>query len=51
MPTIHRRLRWAVAESMATPESVFASRRAVLAGLGLGAIAGAGSCRRQQGLR
>ena len=42
MPAIHRRPRWAVAESMATPENVFASRRAVLAGFGLGAIAGAG---------
>lgn len=42
MPTIHRRPRWAIAESVATPECVFANRRTVLAGLGLGAIAGAG---------
>ncbi|MAS13641.1 MAG: protein-methionine-sulfoxide reductase catalytic subunit MsrP [Nitratireductor sp.] len=39
MPTIFRRPRWALAESMATPECVFANRRAVLAALGLGAIA------------
>lgn len=42
MPTIFRRPRWALAESMATPECVFANRRAVLAALGLGAIAGPG---------
>ncbi|MFC5585509.1 protein-methionine-sulfoxide reductase catalytic subunit MsrP [Nitratireductor kimnyeongensis] len=42
MLTIHRRPRWAVAENLATPECVFANRRAVLSGLGLGVIAGAG---------
>ncbi|WP_295814109.1 protein-methionine-sulfoxide reductase catalytic subunit MsrP [uncultured Nitratireductor sp.] len=41
MPAIHRPPRWAVAEGAATPELVFANRRAVLAGLGL-ALAGAG---------
>ncbi|WP_299934598.1 protein-methionine-sulfoxide reductase catalytic subunit MsrP [uncultured Nitratireductor sp.] len=44
MPAIHRRPRWAVAEHAATPEDVFANRRTILKGLGLGmgAIAGAG---------
>lgn len=44
MPAIHCRPRWAVAEHVATPEDVFANRRTILKGLGLGmgAIAGAG---------
>ncbi|MGC4026352.1 MAG: protein-methionine-sulfoxide reductase catalytic subunit MsrP [Mesorhizobium sp.] len=36
MVAIHRRPSWAIAESLATPESIFLNRRAILAGMGLG---------------
>ncbi|EKF18035.1 protein-methionine-sulfoxide reductase catalytic subunit MsrP [Nitratireductor pacificus] len=39
MPAIHRRPRWALAESQSTPEAAFEGRRALLKGLGV--VAGA----------
>lgn len=36
MAAIHRRPSWAIPERLATPESIFLNRRAILAGMGLG---------------
>ncbi|MEX0346041.1 MAG: protein-methionine-sulfoxide reductase catalytic subunit MsrP [Rhizobiaceae bacterium] len=41
MVSIHKRPAWAIAESLATPESVYLDRRKILAGMGLGGIAAA----------
>ncbi|MEO9340120.1 protein-methionine-sulfoxide reductase catalytic subunit MsrP [Mesorhizobium sp. SB112] len=38
MAYIHRRPSWAIAESLATPESAFLSRRSLLQAMGLGAV-------------
>ena len=35
---VHRRPSWAIPDSEATPYSAFVNRRAILAGLGLGAV-------------
>ena len=36
MFAIHRRPSWAISEALATPEQVFADRRHILKGMGLG---------------
>ena len=41
MVSIHKRPAWAIAETLATPESVYLDRRRILAGMGLGGIAAA----------
>lgn len=41
MVAIHRRPSWAIAESQATPESVYLNRRTILAGMGLGGLSAA----------
>jgi sulfoxide reductase catalytic subunit YedY len=42
MVSIHRRPSWAIAETLATPESVFLNRRAILQGMGFGLLSAAG---------
>ncbi len=41
MVAIHRRPSWAIAENLATPESIYLDRRRVLKGLGLGGLSAA----------
>ncbi len=41
MVSIHKRPAWAIAESLATPESAYLNRRTILAGMGLGGLAAA----------
>ncbi len=41
MVSIHRRPSWAIAESHATPESVYLNRRTILAAMGLGGLSAA----------